>query len=130
MRPLPHRRALTVRWPWVKNVPGRASSASRPRKARRQEGEYLASAHALELAERPHVNQQSAFHLGEGRSHLVIVFVRERCRQVLPEPVEILADDAADLLVAGGPMPGVRWRPAGPGRHARQRRHAERLVLV
>ena len=67
-----------------------------------------------ELAERPHVNQQSAFHLGEGRSHVVIVFVRERCCQMLPEPVEILADDAADLLVDGGPMPecgGVRPDP-------------------
>jgi hypothetical protein len=89
-----------------------------------------ASARASELAERPHVNQQSAFHLGQGRSHLVIVFFRERCCQVFPEPVEILADNAADLLVARGPVPGVRWRPAGPGRDARQRRHAERLVLV
>ena len=87
-------------------------------------------AHTLELAERPPVNQQFALHLGEGRSHRVILLHRERRGQVLPEPVEILADDPADLLVARGPMPGVRWRSAGRGRHARQRRHAERPVLV
>ena len=86
--------------------------------------------HTSELAERPHVNQQSAFHPGEGRSHLVIMLLRERCGQVLPEPAEILADDPADLLVARGPMPGVRRRPGGPGRHARQRRHAERLIQI
>jgi Major Facilitator Superfamily len=87
-------------------------------------------AHASGLAERPHVNLQSAVHLGEGRSHLAIALLRERCGQVLREPVQILADDPADLLVARGPMPGVRRRPGGPGRHARQRRHAERQVLV
>src|SRR6266571_7051679 len=42
----------------------------------------------------------------------------------------MLADDPADLLVARGPVPGVWWRPAGCARHARQRRHAEGLVLV
>jgi hypothetical protein len=76
------------------------------------------------------VNQQSALHLGEGRSHLVILLLRERGCQVLAEPVEILADDPADLLIARGPMPGVRRRSAGPGLHARQRRYAECLVLV
>jgi hypothetical protein len=86
--------------------------------------------HTLELAERPPVNQQSALHLGEGRSHLVILLLGERCGQVLAEPVEMLADDPADLLIARGPMPRVRWRSAGRGRHARQRRHAECLVLV
>jgi len=42
----------------------------------------------------------------------------------------MLADDTADFLVAGGPMPAVRWRSAGRARHARQRRHAECLFLV
>jgi len=37
------------------------------------------------------VNQQSELHLGEGRSHLVFLLLRERCGQVLPEPVEMLA---------------------------------------
>jgi hypothetical protein len=87
-------------------------------------------AHTLKLAERPPVNQHSALHLGEGRPHLVIVLLRERCAQVLPEPVEVLADDPADLLIARGAMPRVRWRSAGRGRHTRQRRHAQRLVLV
>ena len=100
-------------------------------KARRQTGESpVSAAQALELAERPPVNQQSALHLGEGRSHLAILLLRERGGQVLPEPVEMLADDTADVLVARGPMPGVRWRSAGRARHARQRRHAECLFLV
>lgn len=76
------------------------------------------------------MGQASSLNLGEGRSYLVIVLLSERCGQVLPEPVEMLADDPADLLVARGPVPGVRWRPAGCARHARQRRHTECLVLV
>jgi hypothetical protein len=96
----------------------------------RERASGTAERHRSELAERTPVNQQSAFHLGEARSHLVITLLRERCGQVLPEAAEILADDTADLLVARGPMPGVRRRPGGPGRHARQRRHAERLVQV
>src|SRR5260370_26821762 len=64
-------------------------------------------AHTLELAERPPVNQQSALHLGEGRSHLVIVLLRERCGQVLPEPVEMLADGTAALPRAPGSWPPV-----------------------
>jgi len=76
------------------------------------------------------VKQQSALDLGEGRSHRVILLLRERGGQVLPEPVEMLADDTADFLVARGPMPGVRWCSAGGARHARQRRHAECLFLV
>ncbi len=62
--------------------------------------------------------------------HLVILLPRLRCGQVLPEPVEMLADDPADLLVARGPMPGVRWLSAGRARHARQRRHPECLFLI
>jgi hypothetical protein len=58
------------------------------------------------------------------------MLLRERCGQVLPEPIEILADHTADLLIARGPMPGVRRRPACRGRHARQWRHAECLVLI
>jgi hypothetical protein len=61
------------------------------------------------------VNQQSAFHFGEGRSHLVIVLLREGCGQVLPEPAEILADDPADFLVARGSMPGVLFLPRQSG---------------
>jgi len=87
-------------------------------------------ARTLELAERPSVGQQSAFYLGEDHSHLVIALLRKRCGQVLSEPVEILADDTAYVLVARGSMPGVRRRPASRGRHVRQRRHAECLVLV
>ena len=65
-------------------------------------GESLASARASELAERPHVNQQSAFHLGEGRSHLVIVFLRERCRQVLTATESRQqAPDAPDMAASG-----------------------------
>jgi hypothetical protein len=99
-------------------------------KARRQAGESSASAHTLEHAERPPVNQQPALHLAEGRSRPVILLLRERCGQVLPEPVEMLADDPADLLVARGPMPGVRRLSAGRARHARQRRHPECLFLI
>src|ERR1700680_3983635 len=88
------------------------------------------TAERLEVAERAPVGQDSSLHLGEGCSDLVILLLSERCGQVLPEPGEMLADDPADLLVARGPVPGVRWRPAGCARHARQRRHAECLVLV
>src|SRR5215475_6856197 len=84
----------------------------------------------LELVQRLPVGLDSSLHLGEGRSYRVIVLLRERCGQMLPEPVEMLADDPADLLVAGGPVPGGRWRPAGRARHVRQRRHPQGLVLV
>src|SRR5262249_17996092 len=63
-------------------------------------------------------------------SYRVILLLGERRGQVLPEPVEMLADDPADLLVARGPVPRGRWRPAGRARHVRQRRHPEGLVLV
>jgi hypothetical protein len=111
------------RWSW----PYRTDAGA----AGRQAGEVLSlGAHSLEFAERPPVNQQSALDLGEGRSHLVIVLFRERGGQVLPEPVEMLADDTADFLVARGSMPGVWRRSAGGGGLGRQRRHAEYLVLV
>jgi hypothetical protein len=85
---------------------------------------------ASELVQLLPVGQDSALHLGEGRSYRVIVLPGERCGQVLPEPVEMLADDPADLLIARGPVPAGRWRPAGRARHVRQRRHPEGLVLV
>ena len=47
-----------------------------------------------------------------------------------PSRSRLLADDPADLLVARGPVPAGRWRPAGRARHIRQRRHPEGLVLV
>lgn len=84
----------------------------------------------LGLAERAPVGQDSALHLGEGRTYLVILLLSERCAQVLTQPVEMLADDPADLLVARGPVPGAGWRSAGRARHARQRRHAKCLVLI
>jgi len=58
-----------------------------------------------------------------------VLLLGERCGQVPGEPAEMRADDPADLLSARTPVPGVRWRPALPGRHAGQRRHAERPVL-
>ena len=85
---------------------------------------------SLKVAERAPVGQDSLPDLGEGGSYLVIVLLIERCRQVLAEPVEMLAHDPADLLVARGPVPRVRWHPARGTRHARQRRHAEGLVSV
>ena len=91
---------------------------------------YVYGWQSLERAERPPVGQDSLLHLREGRSYPVILLLRERCGQVLREPVEMLADDPADLLVARGPVPRGRWRSAGRARHARQRRHAECLVLV
>ena len=97
---------------------------------RQHAAEAAQAAHTLENAERPPVNQQPALHLAEGRSRPVILLLRERCGQVLPEPVEMLADDPADLLVARGPMPGVRRLSAGRARHARQRRHPECLFLI
>src|SRR5215475_920028 len=64
-------------------------------------GDSFASATpTLELVQRLPVGLDSSLHLGEGRSHCVIVLLRERCGQVPPEPVEMLADDPADLLVA------------------------------
>ena len=72
----------------------------------------------------------SSFHVGEGRSHLVILLLSEPSGQVMSEPVQMLADDPADLLVARGPVPGVRWRSAGRALHARQGRRAECLVQV
>jgi len=47
------------------------------------------------------MDQQSAFHLGDGLSRLVAVLLRDGCGQVLPEPVEILADDTV--------APGAIW---------------------
>ncbi len=122
--------APTVRWVRVKNVSSPEIFFSLTADGRGGQASPGLGAHTLELAERPPVNQQSALHLGKGRPHLVILLLRERCGQVLPEPVEVLADDPADLLIARGPMPRVRRRSAGRGRHARQRRHAECLVLV
>ena len=49
------------------------------------------------------MGQDSSLHLGEGLSHLVIVLSGERRGQVLSEPIEMSADDPADLLVARGP---------------------------
>lgn len=83
-----------------------------------------------ELAERAPVGQDSLLHLSEGRPHLVILLLSERCGQVLSEPVEMLADDPADLLVARGPRARDWWRSAGRARHACQRRHAKCLVQV
>ena len=76
------------------------------------------------------MGQDSSLHLAEGRSHLVIVLLGERCGQVLSEPVEMLADDPADLLVARGPVPGVGGvRPAALGMYA-SGDTPEGLVLV
>ena len=61
--------------------------------------------------------------------HLVILWPSQRGGQVFREPVEMLADDLADFLSGRAPVPRVRWCPARPARHARQRRHAERPVL-
>ena len=91
---------------------------------------FASAAPASELVQRLPVGQDSSLHLGEGRSYRVVVLLGERCGQVLPEPVEMLADDPADLLIARGPVPAGRWRPAGRARHVRQRRHPEGLVLV
>src|SRR5690348_16207411 len=91
---------------------------------------FASGAPALELVQLLPMGQDSSLYLGEGRSYRVIVLLGERCGQVLPEPVEMLADDPADLLVARGPVPAGRWRPAGRARHVRQRRHPEGLVLV
>ena len=66
----------------------------------------------LELAERARVGQDSALHLGQGRPHPVTLLLSWRCAQMLTEPVEMLADDLADLLVARGPVRGAGWRPA------------------
>ena len=77
---------------------------------------HWCTAGSLEVAERAPVGQDSSLHLGEGRSYLVIVLLSERCGQVLPEPVEMLADDPADLLVARGPCQGFGGvRPAALG---------------
>src|SRR5258708_36562042 len=119
----------TVRWPRVKNVsPPDIFFSMTPEGPSAGRRVLSLGAHTLELAERPPVNQQSALHLGEGRSHLVIVLLRERCGQVLPEPVEMLADDTADPLVARGPLPGVPRRSAGRRRPARPHRHPTRPV--
>src|SRR5262245_16427640 len=103
----------------------------RPGTATGRPGGSIASATpGSELVQRLPVGDDSPLHLGEGRSYGVIVLLGERRGQVLPEPVEMLADDPADLLVARGPVPAGRWRPAGRARHVRQRRHPEGLVLV
>ena len=106
------------------------TSSRRPRKAWPPGRQVLnLSAHASELPERLPVNQQSAFHLGQDRSHLVVLLLCERCGQVLPEPVEILANDAADLLIARGPRQSMTslstWfrAAAGSSRPASSRRH-------
>jgi hypothetical protein len=52
------------------------------------------------------VGPDSSFHLGKGRSHLVILWFSEPSGQVMSEPVQMIAEDPADLLVARGPVPG------------------------
>jgi len=86
------------------------------------------STKSSEFAERVYVVQDALLYLGERRSNLVILLLSERRGQMPGEPVEMLANDPADFLAAGDPIPGVRRRPARPARHARQRRHAERPV--
>ena len=99
-------------------------------KAPAQPGQRRPRRALLEFAERPLVNQQSALHLAEGHSHRLLLLLRERCGHVLPEPVEMLADDPADLCVTGCPVPGVGGLSAGRARHARQRRHPQCLFLI
>src|SRR6202049_2855316 len=126
----------------ITSVPGigvitcRLRSFSNQAAASHRNPELLATARVLclgahlEHAERLPVNQQPVLHLAESRSRPVILLLRECSGKVLPEPVEMLADDPADLLVARGPMPGVRWLSAGRARHARQRRAPEGLFLI
>ena len=62
------------------------------------------------------MNQQSAVHLAEGHSHIVLLLLRERCGHVLPEPVEMLADDPANLFVTRCPCQGCGgFRPVALG---------------
>lgn len=74
-------------------------------------GRRLLAAKNSEFAECALVGLNSLLYLGEGRSYLVILLLRERCGQVSGQPVEMLTDDPADLLAARGPIPVVRWRP-------------------
>ena len=79
----------------------------------RQPRIHWCTAESLQVAERAPVGQASSLNLGEGRSYLVIVLLSERCGQVLPEPVEMLAGDPADLL--GEKPAGLRVEGLRPG---------------
>src|SRR5437660_9221731 len=83
-----------------------------------------------QFAELLAVDEQATPDAGEGCPRPLVVLRRQRGGHVLFEPVEMLVDEPADLLVGCGAPPQIGRRSAGHARHARERRESERLVLL
>lgn len=83
-----------------------------------------------DLTKRLRMDEQTSLQGGQrGARTLALLF--GQCRgHVLFEPIEMLPDDLAHLLVVRCPGPEVGWSPARHARHARKGRNAQRTILV